>query len=110
MDFDDFLAIYLIFKSKSPFSMVKLYLGVQWVHHIPANTFDKGVCCHLTRIELFYFDDNFRCIALWVSAFHALCERAKVDHIEVYMHGKKRTKEERFCSLQTSWSEKYLLP
>ena len=25
--------------------------------------------CHLTRIELFYSDDNFRRIALWVSAF-----------------------------------------
>ena len=29
-------------------------------------TFDEGMSCHSTRIELFYFDDNFRRIALWV--------------------------------------------
>ena len=29
-------------------------------------TFDEGMSCHLTRIELFYFDDNFRRIAQWV--------------------------------------------
>ena len=29
-------------------------------------TFDEGMSCHSTRIELFYFDDNFRRIAQWV--------------------------------------------
>ena len=29
-------------------------------------TFDEGMSCHLTRIKLFYFDDNFRRIAQWV--------------------------------------------
>ena len=32
----------------------------QWEHHIPVITCNKGMCCHSTRIELFYFDDNFR--------------------------------------------------
>ena len=27
MDFDDFLTIYLIFESKSPFSMIKVFLN-----------------------------------------------------------------------------------
>ena len=41
----------------------------EWVHHTPAITLDKAMWCHTTSIELFYFDDNFRRIALWVSAF-----------------------------------------
>ena len=41
----------------------------QWEQHIPAITFDKGMRCHLTTIELFYFDDNFRRIAQWLLAF-----------------------------------------
>ena len=41
----------------------------QWEHHIAVITCDEGIECYLTRIELFYFDDNFRCIAKWVSAF-----------------------------------------
>ena len=32
-------------------------------------TFDEGMSCHSTRIELFYFDDNFRRIAQWVRPF-----------------------------------------
>ena len=32
-------------------------------------TFDEGMSCHSTRIELFYFDDNFRRIAQWVPPF-----------------------------------------
>ena len=32
-------------------------------------TFDEGMSCHSTRIELFYFDGNFRCIAQWVPPF-----------------------------------------
>ena len=51
-----------IFWSKSPFSMKKIMI-FQWEHH---NTFDEGMSCHSTRIELFYFDDNFRRIAQWV--------------------------------------------
>ena len=31
-------------------------------------TFDEGIQCRSTRIELFYFCDNFRRIALWGSA------------------------------------------
>ena len=31
--------------------------------------FDKGIGCHSTRIELFYFDDNFCCIAQCVLPF-----------------------------------------
>ena len=31
----------------------------QWEHHIPVITCDEGIRCHLTRIYLFYFDDNF---------------------------------------------------
>ena len=41
----------------------------QWKYHIPAIIFDKGMGSHTTRIKLFYFDDNFRCIAQWVLAF-----------------------------------------
>ena len=44
----------------------------QWVHHIPAITCDEGIQCYSTRIELFYFDDNFRGIAQWVLAFTTL--------------------------------------
>ena len=44
----------------------------QWEHHIPAINCDKGMWCHLTRIELFYFNDNFCHIAQWVLAFR-LC-------------------------------------
>ena len=47
------------------FSMVKVS---QWEHHIHAITCDEGMWCHLTRIELFYFDDNFHRIAQWVLA------------------------------------------
>ena len=32
-------------------------------------TFDEGMSCHSTRIELFNFDDNFRRIAQWVRPF-----------------------------------------
>ena len=32
-------------------------------------TFDQGMGCHSTTIELFYFDDNFRRIAQLVLAF-----------------------------------------
>ena len=32
-------------------------------------TFDEGMSCHLTKIELFYFDDNFRRIAQWIRPF-----------------------------------------
>ena len=39
-------------------------------------TFDKGMSCHSTSIELLYFDDNFCRIALWVLALsHALLFR-----------------------------------
>ena len=41
----------------------------EWEHHIPAITFDKGMLCHSTKIELFYFDDNFCRKAQWVLAF-----------------------------------------
>ena len=47
-----------------------------WEQHIPAITCDKGIECYSTRIELFYFDDNFRRIAQWVLAltpFDQLC-------------------------------------
>ena len=42
----------------------------QWEHHIHvhASTFDKAIECHSTRFELFYFNENFRRIALWGSA------------------------------------------
>ena len=33
----------------------------QWKHNKPAISFDKG----MGWIELFYFDENFRCIAQW---------------------------------------------
>ena len=29
-------------------------------------TFDRGMGCHSTKSELFYFDDNFRRKAQWV--------------------------------------------
>ena len=32
-------------------------------------TFDEGMSCHSTIIELFYFDNNFRRIAQWVRTF-----------------------------------------
>ena len=37
-------------------------------------TFDEGMSCHSTRIELFYFDDNFRRIAQWVHSFYTCIE------------------------------------
>ena len=40
-----------------------------------AITFDAGIRCHSIRIELFYFGNNFRCIALWGSAFIPTCSR-----------------------------------
>ena len=54
-----FLALMSIFDEK---------IVSQWVHHIPAITCDEGIRCHLIRIQLFYFDDNFRRKALWVLA------------------------------------------
>ena len=33
------------------------------------NTFDKGMSCHSTGIELFYFTDDFHRMVLWVLAF-----------------------------------------
>ena len=32
-------------------------------------TFDLGMSCHSTSIELFYFDDSFRRYSLWVRPF-----------------------------------------
>ena len=59
----------------SPFTVffsLKVHLdgeGIsQWEHYIPVITCDEGMWCHSTRIELFYFDDNFRRIAQWVLA------------------------------------------
>ena len=34
--------------------------------------FDKGMSCLSTSAELFYFDDNFRQIALWVLALRVV--------------------------------------
>ena len=39
----------------------------QWQHHMHVITFNKGIERHSTRIELFYFDDNFHRIVLMVS-------------------------------------------
>ena len=39
----------------------------QWEHPIPAITCDEGIRCHSTRIQSFYFNDNFSRIPLWVS-------------------------------------------
>ena len=57
-----------------PYFLVYKYIfddkGIsQWEHHIPAITCDEGMWCPSTRIELFYFDDNFRRIAQWVLPF-----------------------------------------
>ena len=57
MAFDQFgyiLVLNSIFDGKNDLSMGTPY------------TFDEGMSCHSTRIELFYFDDNFRRIAQWV--------------------------------------------
>ena len=32
-------------------------------------TFDLGMSCHSTSLELFYFDENFRRHSLWVGPF-----------------------------------------
>ena len=57
MAFDQFgyiLVYNSIFDGKNDLSMGTPY------------TFDEGMSCHSTRIELFYFNENFRCIAQWV--------------------------------------------
>ena len=60
MAFDQFANILVyksIFSEKNDLSMGTPY------------TFDEGMSCHSTRIELFYFDDNFCRIAQWVHFF-----------------------------------------
>ena len=48
-----------------------VYVSLSWnTIYIPAITCDEGMWCHSTRIELFYFDDNFRRIAQWVLALN----------------------------------------
>ena len=57
MAFDPFgyiLVLKSIFDEKNYLSMGTPY------------TFDGGMLCHSTKIEVFYFDDNFRRIAQWV--------------------------------------------
>ena len=41
---------------------------VRWVSTVPAIACDEVIECFLTRMELFYFDDNFRRYPLWVLA------------------------------------------
>ena len=48
----------------------------QWQHHIPVITCDEGIEYYSTRIELFCFDDYFRCIAQWVLALKVETHRA----------------------------------
>ena len=60
MAFDQFgyiLVYKSIFDGKNDLSMGTPY------------TFDEGMSCHSTRIELFYFDENFRRIAQWARPF-----------------------------------------
>ena len=38
----------------------------QWERHIHVISYNKGIGCHSTRIELFYLDDKFCHIALWI--------------------------------------------
>ena len=63
----DFSTIYPFFLNLTVHFYGKII--TQWVYNIPVITCDKGIECYSSRIELFYFDDNF-ChinIALWVS-------------------------------------------
>ena len=46
----------------------------QWEHHIPALTSDEGIEYYSTRIEWFYFNDNFHCVAQWVLGFRNKCQ------------------------------------
>ena len=73
----NFRLISMIFFKHSPYFLV--YRCIldgesisQWEHHIAAITCDEGIECYSTRIELFYFDDNFRRITQWVLAFKVL--------------------------------------
>ena len=70
MAFDQYV-ICLIFPLRWACFPIKVHFRWEiitlWVHCNP--TFDERIECYLTRIELFYFDDNFRRIALLVSAF-----------------------------------------
>ena len=46
-----------------------MYFDGKMISHKSAIIFNKGMWGHSTRIELFYYDDNFRCIAQWILAF-----------------------------------------
>ena len=61
---------------------IKIGRNAQWIHPFSSifdgkndlsmgtpYTFDEGMSCHSSRIELFYFDENFRRIAQWVRPF-----------------------------------------
>ena len=61
---------------------IKIGRNAQWEHlfsmyfdvffyHLPY-TFDLGMSCHSTRIELYYFDDNFCRIAQWVPPLRVI--------------------------------------
>ena len=69
-----FRCISMIFFKHLPYFLVQKCIFndksiSQWEHHIAVITCDEGIECCSTRIELFYFDDNFRRIAQWILAF-----------------------------------------
>ena len=66
-------------------------------------TFDEWMSGHSTRIELFYFDDNFRHIAEWVLPFRLnvkLCQESRYQFnletgflVEKLAHDQGRAKQ-----------------
>ena len=65
--------VHLFLMNINGFRSVCLYFSLKvhfrWKNDLSMGTpytFDEGMSCHSTRIELFYFDDNFHRIAQWV--------------------------------------------
>ena len=82
-----FQCISMIFRPFTLFLLTKssfLMVEVSLIHHTLAITCNEVMWCHTTRIELFYFDDNFRCIAQWGLVTHV--EVSKVKYIQCGPH------------------------
>ena len=63
-------------------------------------TFEEGMSFHSTRLELFYFDDNFRRIAQWVRPLNqdnfgssgsrkegGVCSRLNLNNFRIITEG-----------------------
>ena len=72
-------------------SIINDKIIAQWEHHIYMQSLSMK---DSTRIELFYFDDNFCCIARWVSTFMI----GSSHHVHFIRLGRQKVKKSKSLS------------